>query len=165
MYSFSGKWFQEVVILHTRLEGAQCKVFCPPGSARGIPATGGHCCTRDVCTKHCAALPKLAYAKSISNFPGLVENSLMQTSFCLHWWMAWWPEKCGWEIAVFEARGREAGRPSAWRVYAVIKYKEFHAVWILLSCIWRGRGWMPLWVKATFLLLLSGWNLVVVRGA
>lgn len=165
VYWFSGKWFQKVVILCTRLEGAQCRHFvllAQPETYQPLEVTvAPEMCMQSTVLTFLNWLMQRVYP----TFPGQVGNSLMQISFCLHWWMAWWPEKCDWEIAVSEARGRKAGRPSAGRVYAVIKYKEFHVVWILLSCIWRGRGWMPLWVKATFLLLLSGLNLVVVRGA
>ena len=49
-----------------------------------------------------------------STCSGQVGNSLGQTSFCLYWWLAWWPEKCGWGRAVSEARGRESLDDLVW---------------------------------------------------
>lgn len=81
-------------------------------SSRGTPAAGGHYCTIDAHARCRAALWLLQRVNPTCS--GQVGNSLGQTSFCLHWWLAWWPEKCGWGRAVSEARGRESLDDLVW---------------------------------------------------
>lgn len=79
----------------------QMQAFCP-GWARGMPATGGHCCTIDVYARRCDALSKLASAKGESNSPWAgwklpsADIFLSRSRTGLLTWKMWLEKSCVW---------------------------------------------------------------------